>query len=115
MITINNPVMAGPVVNALASFFEQACSFHESLMRQGVKAYRCNDGWVDRENHTITFFERERDEGYYWSDLDLQPGDLIYIGCASDPKGSFAEIVSVVTKNGYKTEYEYKIIHNNGK
>ena len=54
--------------------------FHNKLMSMGVKAYRCNDGWVDRKNRKVTFFCNEHDEGYYWGRKDLEVGDLIFIG-----------------------------------
>jgi len=54
--------------------------FHNKLMSLNVKAYRCNDGWVDRENKKVTFFCNEHDEGYYLGRKDLEVGDLIFIG-----------------------------------
>ena len=29
--------------------------FHQKLMSLGVRSYRCNDGWVDREKCIVTF------------------------------------------------------------
>lgn len=112
MIEINNPKFFHPVVNAISSFQEEAERFHELLMKQGVKAYRCNDGWVDRENQKITFFHDERQKGYYWGKLDLQIGDLIYLGSASDSKGKVARITGVFFKGTLFSEFKYKLIKN---
>lgn len=54
--------------------------FHNKLMSMGVKAYRINDGWVDRKNKIVTFFYDEQHKGYYWGKKDLEIGDLIFIG-----------------------------------
>jgi hypothetical protein len=54
--------------------------FHNKLMSLNVKAYRCNDGWVDRKNKKVTFFSDDQEEGYYWGRNDLEVGDLILIG-----------------------------------
>lgn len=113
MITINNPKLIVPTIDALAAFFEAGFKFHETMMQQGVKAYRANDGWVDRENHEITFFRNERrDEGYCWSSLDLQPGDLIHIGCASDTHGMFAKVTGVIHRYDLEAKYKYKLMQD---
>lgn len=75
------------------SMFRDRCgAYHERLMGKGVKAYRCNDGWVDRKRCKVTFFSHERTEGYYWGSLFLSVGDRIFIGCV-DNGGRFAEII----------------------
>lgn len=57
--------------------------FHERLSAMGVKAYRVNDGWVDRKNCKVTFFSHNKTYGFYWYNNNLQKGDLIFIGTES--------------------------------
>lgn len=54
------------ILEADRKFYAESYAFHAKLMALGVKAYRCNDGWLDRENHIVTFFADEREPGYYW-------------------------------------------------
>lgn len=59
----------------------ESCNrYHNALMALGVKAYRGNDGWVDRENNAATFFRCDRSEGYNYVADTMETGDLIFIG-----------------------------------
>ena len=86
--------------------------FHNKLMSLNVKAYRCNDGWVDRKNKKVTFFADEQDEGYYWGNKDLEVGDIIFIG-NMDNGGRLARITKCGTlwrsyEGGWSMEYWYE-------
>ena len=80
--------------------------YHNLLMREGVKAYRVNDGWVDRKRCQVTFFRGERTKGYYWGNLDLLVGDLIFIGSVHSG-GRFARIISCKPGDGESRKYIY--------
>lgn len=110
-ITVNNPSMIGKIADALQKFEEESMNWHNKLMEQGVKAYRCNDGWVDRENNVVTFFFKDRAEGYYWGNPDLKVGDKIFIG-NEHAGGRFAEVDFIVrvSKDLRDGEYHYKFI-----
>ena len=74
-------------------FWNTAREFHKKLLDMGVKAYRCNDGWVDRGTLVIHFFSDDNEVGFYWNGLgNLDVGDLIFIG-SQDTGGRFARIV----------------------
>ena len=92
-------------------FNKEKDDFHNLLMSKGVKAYRCNDGWVDREDRKVTFFHDDKDTGYYWSDKSLDVGDLIFIGNMNDG-GRFAKIVKCEKiwehNYGWSRKYQYK-------
>ncbi|MBQ2600589.1 hypothetical protein II582_04450 [bacterium] len=47
-------------IQALREQKEEDKKFHEKLISLGVKAYRVNDGWVDRKNNVVTFFKSEK-------------------------------------------------------
>jgi hypothetical protein len=85
--------------------------FHNKLMEMNVKAYRCNDGWVDRKNRKVTFFCNEHDKGYYWGNKDLKVGDLIFIGNMHSG-GRLARITRREKlwehNNGWSMEYGYE-------
>lgn len=85
--------------------------FHNKLMEMNVKAYRCNDGWVDRKNRKVTFFCNEQDEGYYFGRNDLEVGDLIFIGNMYSG-GRLAKITRCETlwehNDGWSREYRYE-------
>lgn len=69
--------------------------FHKKLLSLGVKAYRVNDGWVDRKKRIVTLFNDEHDYGYYYrGEQNINVGDLIAIGTVY----SGAMIVKVVEK-----------------
>lgn len=90
------------------TFMEKNKKFHEKLMNLGVKAYRCNDGWVDRDRHIITFFESDAEYGFYWGKTNLKCGDLIFIGNRAKG-GQFAKITGIIRK-GYCVSYSYELI-----
>lgn len=80
--------------------------FHEKLLAMGAKAYRVNDGWVDRKNCKVTFFIDNKTHGFYWYNNNLQKGDLIFIGTESDG-GRFATIVNKEDEWKYSVTYTY--------
>ena len=77
-----------------AQWNKQHREFHKKMMSMGVKAYRYNDGWVDRKKCIVTFFSDEQDEGAYWGNMSLELGDKIFIGDLFDG-GRFAIITAV--------------------
>ena len=82
--------------------------FHNKLMSLNVKAYRCNDGWVDRENKKVIFFSDEHEKGYYWGNKDLEVGDIIFIGNVNDG-GRLAKITKCENLwESYKGEWSRK-------
>ena len=86
--------------------------FHNKIMSLNVKAYRCNDGWVDRKNKKVTFFSDDQEEGYYWGKKDLDVGDIIFIGDMYDG-GRLAKITKCETlwrsyEGGWSREYWYE-------
>lgn len=91
----------------IRNYNAQCNAYHQRLMEKGVKAYRCNDGWVDRKKCIVTFFSRERTKGYYWGNLDLKVGDKIFIGSMHDG-GRFAEIISCEPILWSGRSYAYK-------
>lgn len=111
LIIIHDHDKAPEIMGCLRKFDSERRTFHEKLMSQDVKAYRCNDGWVDRENHNITFFSNERQYGYYWGNLNLKKGDKIFIGDAHD-YGKFAIIEDVLSHNLHSAKYHYKLIED---
>lgn len=71
---------------------EESQAFHKKMMNLGVKAYRCNDGRVDRKDKVVFFDDYDNEVGYYWGDKNLNPGDKIFIGSFRNG-GRFARIV----------------------
>ena len=89
---------------------EYAREFDHFLINKGVKAYRPNDGNVDRENCKVTFYVGETETGYYWSNQNLKLRDKIFIGSKMDG-GRFAEITHVYEPiRGICRKYGYKPI-----
>lgn len=90
---------------------EESQVFHQKMMDMGVKAYRCNDGWVYRDEKVVHFDNGDHEVGYYWSDRDLKVGDKIFIGCYSDG-GRFARITECFDEftvgNHWSKEYKYE-------
>ena len=91
---------------------EESEAFHRKMMDMGVKAYRCNDGWVDREKMIVSFFNNNQEKGFYWSsDEDLKEGDKIFIGNYCDG-GRFARIVECVDTfaigSDWHKQYKYE-------
>lgn len=108
-VIVNNPSLLEPTVQSIRNFNERSVVFHNQLMSMGVKAYRCNDGWVDRKNYIITFFSDEREYGWYWGNMHLKEGDLIFIGDWDD--GNFA-IIDEIVEQGYRSSrYRYHLIN----
>lgn len=94
------------ILKADRKFNAASDAFHAKLMAMGVKAYRCNDGWVDRENHIVTFFADEREPGYYWGNRNLKNGDKIFLR-GNDDSGQFALVDRVVKIGSYSVRYHY--------
>ena len=101
----------GDILEADRKFDAECDAFHDRMMSLGVKAYRSNDGWVDRENHNVTFFSSERTRGYYWGNMHLEKGDKIYIGSAYS-EGKFALIENVVERGYHSVTYHYSLIED---
>lgn len=108
-IIVNNPSMVDEVAEGLHKFNMECLEFHQKLMSLGVKAYRCNDGWVDRHHHNVTFFSSEKEHGYYWGNMNLQSGDMIFIGNAHSG-GHFATIENVIDRGYGSVTYHYNLI-----
>lgn len=94
------------ILEADRKFYAECDAFHAKLMAMGVKAYRCNDGWVDRENCIVTFFTDEREPGYYWGNRNLKNGDKIFLRGRND-SGLFALVDRVVEIKSYSVRYHY--------
>ena len=107
-IIVNNPSLIDGVDKLLCDFDERCGLFHQKLLSMGVKAYRCNDGWVDRDRHIITFFDNEVKKGYYMRNMNLKEGDKIFIGNESSG-GQFA-IIDKVIDVGFSAKYHYNLI-----
>ena len=108
-IIVNNPSLVPEVAAQLKESRDREVAFHQQLLSLGVKAYRCNDGWVDRQNHIVTFFRDERNRGWYWGNLHLKSGDLIYIGNAYKD-GCFARVDMMTGSSSTFSSYHYDII-----
>lgn len=92
-IQVNDATMVADMANIHKSFNDVCEEFHNRLMSMGVKAYRCNDGWVDRVACKMTLFVDECTKGYYWYG-HVEVGDKVFIGNSHDG-GRFAEVLSV--------------------
>lgn len=104
----DRPDLVDSFIKTYRASMEKNRIFHDKLMSLGVKAYRCNDGWVDREKHHITFFDSEAEYGYYWGSTRLKDGDLIFIGNRAKG-GQFAKITGTISKFCGKT-YSYELM-----
>lgn len=104
----DNAKLAEITARVFEAFDEECEAFHLRMYARGVKAYRCNDGWNDRENHVATFFKSEASKGYYWANMDLQVGDKIFIGNARDG-GFFAIVDGIREKRDNVIKCHYKI------
>ena len=106
-IKVNDARMVGTMISVTNKFNMVCEEFHEKLISFGVKAYRCNDGWVDRRRCIATIRPSERTKGYYWYGL-AEVGDKIFIGNAHDG-GRMAEVLKVEDGYGYGSiKYHYK-------
>ena len=108
-IIVNDPSLVDSTSKLLCNFDERCRLFHQKLLSMGVKAYRCNDGWVDRDRHIITFFEDEVKKGYYMGNMNLKEGDKIFIGNESSG-GQFAIIDKVIDVVFGIAKYHYNLI-----
>lgn len=108
-IIVNDPAEVPGMIKFIHDINQRDAKFHHQLMEMGVKAYRCNDGWVDRDNHIVTFFEDEREHGWYWGNMSLTEGDKIFLGNPSDG-GQFAIIDGVAVERPWCTKYHYHLI-----
>ena len=105
-IKINDADFIPAFEEAERKFREKSFAFHTKLMSMGARAYRVNDGWVDRKKCKVTFFNGEKIYGYYWCNRELQKGDLIFIGTESNG-GRFASIVDKVDEWRGSVSYTY--------
>lgn len=108
-IIVNDLAEVPGMIQTIRDFNQRSNNFHSQLIELGVKAYRCNDGWVDRKNHIVTFFASERERGWYWGNMSLTKGDRIFLGNPSDG-GQFAIIDRVVDKDLRSARYRYQLI-----
>lgn len=92
-IVVNDSNLVGTMMSITNKFNRTCSEFHDKLMALGVKAYRCNDGWVDRKRCIAIIDPHERKKGYYWFG-DAHVGDKIFIG-NSHNGGRMAEVVKV--------------------
>lgn len=79
VITFNDMSLMPSFVE-LERKFEDVCSaFHDKLMKMGVKSYRVNDGWVNREKNIIHFLYKIG--GYSYDEiaeaLELDTADVV--------------------------------------
>lgn len=87
----------------------ESCNrYHNALMALGVKAYRGNDGWVDRENNVATFFRCDRSEGYRYVGETVKTGDLIFIG--SHDRGGWLCYVEIATRKVHTWKCKFIIL-----
>lgn len=108
-IIVNDPSLVAGIVQVLKESADRDAAFHQKLMSLGVKAYRCNDGWVDRKNHVVTFFQGERTRGWYWGNLHLKVGDLAFLGNVCND-GYFIRINGIVKQDYSSASYHYNIV-----
>lgn len=108
-IVVNNPSMVDGIAKMLKESAERDYAFHQKLLSLGVKAYRCNDGWVDRQKHIVTFFSDDKTPGWYWGNTQLQKGDLAFLGNVSNG-GYFIRIGEAVSQGIAYAKYHYSII-----
>lgn len=104
-VKINNADFIPIFEKAEREFRGKSTAFHDKLFAMGAKAYRVNDGWVDRKRCQVTFFD-EKDFGFYWGSRELKAGDLIFIGTESDG-GRFAKIIDKVDEWRGSVTYSY--------
>lgn len=106
VVKINDANFIPAFEEAERKFREKSFAFHTKLMSMGAKAYRVNDGWVNRKKCKVTFFDNDKTYGFYWCNRNLQKGDLIFIG-TEDDGGRFASIVDKVDEWRYSVSYTY--------
>ena len=94
------------IIRADRKFYAECDAFHAKMMELSVKAYRCNDGWVNREHNIVTFHPDDKTPGYYWGNRNLKSGDKIFLGNAGDG-GVFAYIDYMMEITSYCVRYHY--------
>lgn len=108
-IIVNDPAEVPGMIKFIHDINQRDDQFHHKLIGMGVKAYRCNDGWVDRDNHIVTFFDHEKERGWYWGNMNLTKGDKIFLGNPSDG-GQFAIVDGVAEVREWCAKYHYHLI-----
>lgn len=106
---VHNLALLDDIVKVNMEFDAKCNAFDEKMMEMEVKAYRNNDGWVDRKNNNITFFRLDKYKGWYWGNLHIKEGDLIFIGNAFDG-GKFAVIDNIIESGKISARYHYNLI-----
>lgn len=102
-VTVNYATLV-PLMDRLhKKWIKESNDFHKKLLSLGVKAYRVNDGWVDRKNCHVSFHRDDHEIGSYWHTQALSVGDKIFIGDIRRG-GRFAEITSI---EDFLCFYEY--------
>lgn len=94
------------IMKADRKFYAECDAFHAKMMALGVKAYRCNDGWVNREHQIVTFHPDDRTPGYYWGNRQLKSGDKIFLK-GIDNGGQFAYIDYMMEITSFCVRYHY--------
>lgn len=108
-VIVNNPDEVPRMMQTIYKFNQESIQFHRQLIEMGVKAYRCNDGWVNRKDCIVTFFDHEHEYGWYWGCRSLNKGDKIFLGNPSDG-GQFAIIDSLVERGYGCAKYRYHLV-----
>lgn len=103
-IIIHDKTYISLILGINEEIIKKDVDFHYFLISKGVKAYRNNDGWVNRKEKRITFDSYDKKKGWYLSNKELKVGDLIFIGNRCDG-GRFAEIIEVGNLREYHHEY----------
>lgn len=103
---VNDLSVLDDILRADREFYAECEAFHYKMMALGVKAYRCNDGWVNREHNIVTFHPDDRTPGYYWGNRELKSGDKIFLKDI-DNGGKFAYIDYMMEITSFCVRYHY--------
>lgn len=103
---VNDLSVLDDILRADREFYTECEAFHYKMMALGVKAYRCNDGWVNREHSIVTFHPDDRTPGYYWGNRELKSGDKIFLK-GIDNGGQFAYIDYMMEITSFCVRYHY--------
>lgn len=106
-IKVNDARFIPQIEYAIAKEKTEQKNFHDYLMSIGVKAYRANDGWVDRKKCIVRLFRHEKHHGWYWGNLNLNVGDKIFIGNCYDG-GRLAEITELLDYGLFNDSRAYR-------
>lgn len=109
---VNNADLIPFMERVQRDFEENNNLFHLKLMSMGVKAYHCNDGWVNRERHRITFiYDMCKTPWFYWYDEDepLEVGDIILLWNSGDG-GRFARITEKIDLCNDSGTFGYELL-----